>query len=92
MSTSLTEFRSIDDTRSTPIESRGSESVVSPVVLQVISVIIGAIGEAVSSPAHPVSLDAGFSINGWLAVLLMFVLARVFAYGTRLRDDLEGTV
>lgn len=61
-------------------------------VLQIISVIIGAIGEAVSSPAHPVDLDAGFSINGWLAVLLMFVLARVFAHGTRLRDDLEGTV
>lgn len=61
-------------------------------VLQIISVIIGAIGEAVSSPAHPVNLDAGFSINGWLAVLLMFVLARVFAHGTRLRDDLEGTV
>lgn len=60
--------------------------------LQILSVIIGAIGTAVSSPAHPVNLDAGFSINGWLAVLLMFVLARVFAEGTRLRDDLEGTV
>ena len=60
--------------------------------LQVISIIIAAIGKTVSSPAHPVNLDAGFSINGWLAVLLMFVLARVFAYGTRLRDDLEGTV
>jgi hypothetical protein len=60
--------------------------------LQILSVVIGAIGTAVSSPAHPVNLDAGFSINGWLAVLLMFVLARVFAEGTRLRDDLEGTV
>ena len=27
-----------------------------------------------------------------LAVLLLFVLARVFAEGTRLRDDLAGTV
>ena len=60
--------------------------------LQVLSLVIGAIGMSVSSPAHPVDLDAGFSINGWLAVLLTFVLARVFAEGTRMREDLEGTV
>ena len=61
-------------------------------VLQLLSMVIGAIGESVSTPAHPVDLDAGFSINGWLAVLLIFLLARVFAEGTRMRDDLEGTV
>jgi hypothetical protein len=60
--------------------------------LQVLSVIIGAIGKSVSTPSHPVDLDAGFSVNGWLAVLLTFLLARVFAEGTRMRDDLEGTV
>jgi len=60
--------------------------------LQLLSFVIGAIAKAVSSPAHPVHLDAGFSINGWLAVLLTFLLARVFAEGTRMRDDLEGTV
>lgn len=60
--------------------------------LQLLSLVIGALGDAVSSPAHPVDLDAGFSIAGWLAVLLTFLLARVFAEGTRLRDDLEGTV
>ena len=60
--------------------------------LQLLSIVIGAIGNAVSSPAHPVDLDAGFSINGWLAVLLTFLLARVFAEGARMRDDLEGTV
>ena len=59
---------------------------------QLLSVVIGAIGKAVSTPAHPVDLDAGFSINGWLAVLLTFLLARVFAEGARMRDDLEGTV
>ena len=42
--------------------------------------------------AHPIDVDAGFSINGWLAVLLTFLLARVFAEGARMRDDLEGTV
>ena len=60
--------------------------------LQILSIVIGAIGKAISSPAHPVTLDAGFSINGWLAVLLTFLLARVFAEGTLMRDDLAGTV
>ena len=60
--------------------------------LQLLSIVIGAIGKAVSTPAHPLHLDAGFSINGWLAVLLTFLLARVFAEGTLMREDLEGTV
>ena len=60
--------------------------------LQLLSMVIGAIGRSVSTPAHPVHLDAGFSIAGWLAVLLTFLLARVFAEGARMRDDLEGTV
>ena len=60
--------------------------------LQIISIVIGAIGKAVSTPATPLHLDAGFSINGWLAVLLTFLLARVFAQGTHMREDLEGVV
>ncbi len=60
--------------------------------LQLLSIVIGTIGKAVSSPAHPVHLDAGFSISGWLAVILTFVLARVFAEGAHMREDLEGTV
>ena len=60
--------------------------------LQVLSIVIGAIGRSVSTPAHPIDIDAGFSINGWLAVLLTFLLARVFAAGAAMRDDLEGTV
>ena len=60
--------------------------------LQLLSLVIGAIAKTVSTPAHPLHLDAGFSINGWLAVLLTFVLARVFAEGTLMREDLEGTV
>jgi hypothetical protein len=61
-------------------------------VLQILSLVIGAIGRAISTPSHPVDLDAGFSINGWLAVLLTFILARVFAEGTLMREDLRGTV
>jgi hypothetical protein len=60
--------------------------------LQILSIASGLIGKAVSTAGHPVQLGAGFSFHGWLAVLLMFVLARVFAEGARMRDDLEGTV
>jgi hypothetical protein len=60
--------------------------------LQLLSLVIGGIAKAVSTPAHPLKLDAGFSITGWLAVLLTFLLARVFAEGTLMREDLEGTV
>jgi hypothetical protein len=60
--------------------------------LQLLSVVIGGIAKSISAPAHPVNISAGFSINGWLAVLLTFLLARVFAQGTLMREDLEGTV
>ncbi len=33
-----------------------------------------------------------FSPGGWLAVLMAFVLSRVFAAGSAMRDELEGTV
>lgn len=32
------------------------------------------------------------SVGGWLATLMVFVLARVFAAGSVMRDDLAGTV
>jgi len=60
--------------------------------LQLISIVIGTIGKSISTPAHPINLSAGFSTTGWLAVLLTFILAQVFAEGTRMREDLEGTV
>ena len=60
--------------------------------LQLLSLVIGTIARTVSTPAHPLHVDAGFSISGWLAVLLTFLLARVFAEGTLMREDLEGTV
>ena len=60
--------------------------------LQLLSVVVGAIAKSVSTPAHPLHLQAGFSISGWLAVLLTFLLARVFAEGSLMREDLQGTV
>jgi hypothetical protein len=60
--------------------------------LQLISLAIGGIAKAISTAAHPIDMDAGFSPTGWLAVLLTFVLARIFAEGAQMRDELEGTV
>jgi hypothetical protein len=60
--------------------------------LQLLSLLIGAIARWISTPANPLHLRAGFSISGWLAVLLVFLLARVFAEGAHMREDLEGTV
>lgn len=60
--------------------------------LQLLSLLIGGLAAAISSEEHPVDMDAGFSLSGWLAVLLTFVLARVFAEGSLMREDLDGTV
>jgi hypothetical protein len=59
---------------------------------QMLSLVIGLTGKSVSTPGHPLHLDAGFSTSAWLAVILTFVLARVFAEGALMREDLEGTV
>lgn len=60
--------------------------------LELLHLAVGAIAAAASSESQPLDIDWNLSITGWLAVLLLFVLARVFAHGTRMRDDLEGTV
>jgi len=54
--------------------------------------IVVGIANSVSTAAHPVHIDLNFSITPWLAVLLLFVLARVFDHGARMREDLAGTV
>jgi hypothetical protein len=60
--------------------------------LQLCGLVIWNIVRMISSLAHPVNISAGPSIAGLLAILLTFVLARVFAEGARMRDDQEGTV
>jgi hypothetical protein len=60
--------------------------------LQLLSITIAAVAKSISTAQHPFHLDAGFSVNGWLAVILTFVLARVFTEGTTMRQELEGTV
>ena len=51
------------------------------VALQLLSIIVGGIAERISTAAHPISVHAGFSKGGWLAVLIAFLLARVLADG-----------
>jgi hypothetical protein len=60
--------------------------------IQLLSLVVGAIVKRISTPEHPIHIEAGFSVNGWLAVLLTFLLARVFAQGALMREDLEGMV
>ena len=50
-----------------------------------------AIASAVSKEV-PLRISGNFAVSGWLAVLLLFVLAQVFREGTLMREDLEGTV
>lgn len=38
------------------------------------------------------NIDWSFSLTGWLAVALLFVLSQVFAEGTRMRRDLDGMI
>ena len=59
---------------------------------EVLRLAIGALVLVASSPAQTLDVDVGFSLAPWLAVLLLFVLARVFDQGARMRADLEGTV
>jgi hypothetical protein len=51
-----------------------------------------AIASAVSTKDVPLRISDNFNVTGWLAILLLFVLAQVFLEGTRMRDDLTGTV
>ena len=41
---------------------------------------------------HRPNADFTFTLGGILLALVLFVLARVFREGTRMRDELEGTV
>ena len=60
--------------------------------LELLHLGVGIVEATASSRAVPLDLDWSFSPTPWLAVLLLFVLARVFAHGTRMREELEGTV
>lgn len=53
---------------------------------QVFELAFGAVAAVMNAAGS--SIDWNLTLNGWLAVVLLFVLARVFEEGTQLRDDL----
>jgi hypothetical protein len=60
--------------------------------LELLHLCVVAIASSVSTKDVPLHINGNWDLTGWLAVLLLFVLAQVFLQGTRMREDLEGTV
>jgi hypothetical protein len=60
--------------------------------LQVLHISVVVIASAVSTRDVPLRISGNFDPTGWLAILLLFVLAQVFLEGSRMRDELAGTV
>jgi hypothetical protein len=59
---------------------------------ELLHVVIVLVAARLATAATPIDIRFNFSITRWLVVLLLFVLARVFDTGARMREDLEGTV
>ena len=59
---------------------------------EAIAALIGGIGQWLAPELRYATADFGLSVGGVLLALVLFVLARVFREGARMRDDLEGTV
>ena len=60
--------------------------------MELLHLAAGSIAFAASSEGSPLDIDWNLSVTSWLAVLLLFVLARVFDHGAQMHADLEGTV
>lgn len=64
----------------------------SVLVLEVMHAVVGVVANRASTASLPIDIHWSFSVTRWLVVLLLFVLARVFDQGTRMREELEATV
>jgi hypothetical protein len=60
--------------------------------LEVLHIGVGIASKALAFAGLATGITWNFSATRWLAVLMLFVLARVFEQGTQMREDLEGTV
>jgi hypothetical protein len=60
--------------------------------LELLHVGVVAIASAVSTKEVPLRINSNIHVTAWIAILMLFVLAQVFTEGTRMREDLEGTV
>jgi Protein of unknown function (DUF2975) len=59
--------------------------------LQLLDIPSGLLGKFYPGMGSAAPSDT-ISIVGWISVLMVFVLSRVFAAGSAMRDELEGTV
>ena len=59
-------------------------------VIEVLRLLFGLFASTINAAGS--NIDFNYSLTGWLAVALTFVLARVFEHGTRMRDDLETMI
>lgn len=60
--------------------------------MQCIHLAIGVVAKVSDAIAKQLDLNWQFEVTPWLVILLLFVLAKVFEHGARMRADLEGTV
>jgi len=60
--------------------------------LELMHVAVVILANGVTVGTQKVDIGDKFSITPWLTILLIFVLARVFDQGARMREDLAGTV
>jgi hypothetical protein len=60
-------------------------------VTQLLELVFGALAATVNAAGSNLP-PWKFSMTGWVAVVLLYVLARVFEEGTHLRDDLEAMI
>ncbi|WP_313177700.1 DUF2975 domain-containing protein [Stenotrophomonas sp.] len=60
--------------------------------MEVLSIVIGVYASWMGPDFAWMEVGGGMSITGLIAVLMLFVLARVFAAGAAMRDDLDGVI
>lgn len=58
--------------------------------IQLLGLSYGVLAATMNAAGSRIEWD--WSLNGWLYVALMFVVAQVFEEGTRMRDDLEKMI
>lgn len=60
--------------------------------MEVLSIVIGLYAAWMGPDFSWMEVGGGMSITGLVAVLMLFVLARVFAVGAAMRDDLDAVI
>ncbi|WMJ71488.1 DUF2975 domain-containing protein [Stenotrophomonas sp. 24(2023)] len=60
--------------------------------MEVLSIVIGVYARWMGPDFAWMEIGGGMSITGLIAVLMLFVLARVFTVGAAMRDDLDGVI